>query len=128
MLGWRALRGIASAPAAAAGGGGGASLQPTPAPAAAPQLAGLPEGGAPYAEIRGWAERCLADEEVGRGALEAQLLGFQRHFLGGMARTAAGGDGLRGPARLHATRVRLVGQAARGDHDGGGHPLDQRRL
>jgi len=100
MLGWRALRGIASAPAAAAGGGGGASLQPTPAPAAAPQLAGLPEGGAPYAEIRGWAERCLADEEVGRGALEAQLLGFQRHFLGGMARTAAGGDGLRGPARL----------------------------
>ena len=39
-----------------------------------------------FDSILRWAKATMADGKAGRAVLEAQLLGFQRHFLGGMSR------------------------------------------
>jgi len=92
MLGWSAMRDLAAAaPRNGAKRGAVATLAPTRVPPQAKLAAGGGLGAPPTAaqsfdDLVEWAEAAMGRASVGREQLERHLLGFQRHFLGGLDR------------------------------------------
>lgn len=94
MLGWSAMRDLAAAAPShhrKRGGGAVATLAPTRVPPQSKLAAGGGLGAPPTAaqnfdELVAWAGATMDDARVGRPQLEQHLLGFQRHFLGGLER------------------------------------------